>query len=331
MERDLGRITEFFRRRCLDLKRIYVKSMLVILMTGICLVGYHRNGLAVNMKIDANERLLVFAPHPDDEVLGCGGLMQRIKALGGRVGVVYLTTGDGCVTFNPFALINGKKIHRNLGYRRAKEALHAMEYLNISKDDMAFLGYPDRGLLTIWGMRENPYQEYRSRITGADYVFYRCSESQGMSYDFESLSRSLALIIERFKPTMVLIPSSLDRHPDHRATNFFVKTALKSRKSSPRIFSYLIHYKSWPNQFYNKNHMPKGLPVNGCELWLVPTEYHCKIQAMTFYRSQHPSSNHDFTSFAYGEEMFWREDLAIDDHHGVTISNRGDNDGKNII
>ena len=40
-------------------------------------------------------RLLVIAPHPDDEVLGAGGLMQRVHAGGGTVRVVYLTDGDG--------------------------------------------------------------------------------------------------------------------------------------------------------------------------------------------------------------------------------------------
>ena len=40
-------------------------------------------------------RLLVIAPHPDDEVLGAGGLMQRVHATGGAVRVVYLTDGEG--------------------------------------------------------------------------------------------------------------------------------------------------------------------------------------------------------------------------------------------
>ena len=40
-------------------------------------------------------RLLLIAPHPDDEVLGAGGLMQRVRATGGAVRVVYLTDGDG--------------------------------------------------------------------------------------------------------------------------------------------------------------------------------------------------------------------------------------------
>lgn len=38
--------------------------------------------------------LLVVAPHADDEVLGCGGLMQKVKQAGGKVYVLFLTAGD---------------------------------------------------------------------------------------------------------------------------------------------------------------------------------------------------------------------------------------------
>jgi LmbE family N-acetylglucosaminyl deacetylase len=38
--------------------------------------------------------LLVVAPHPDDEVIGCGGLMAKVKAEGGEVYVVVITVGD---------------------------------------------------------------------------------------------------------------------------------------------------------------------------------------------------------------------------------------------
>ena len=40
------------------------------------------------------ERILILAPHADDEVLGCGGLMARARALGNDVKVVLATTGD---------------------------------------------------------------------------------------------------------------------------------------------------------------------------------------------------------------------------------------------
>ncbi|GAA3729084.1 LmbE family N-acetylglucosaminyl deacetylase [Spinactinospora alkalitolerans] len=47
------------------------------------------------MTIDwAHERVLIFAPHPDDETLGCGGLMSKAKAAGAEVYVQFITVGD---------------------------------------------------------------------------------------------------------------------------------------------------------------------------------------------------------------------------------------------
>lgn len=40
------------------------------------------------------QTLLVVAPHPDDEVLGCGGLIKRIKDSGGKVYILFLTVGN---------------------------------------------------------------------------------------------------------------------------------------------------------------------------------------------------------------------------------------------
>ena len=42
----------------------------------------------------ANQRMLVLAPHADDEAFGCAGTMARIKSLGGEVYVVVVSVGD---------------------------------------------------------------------------------------------------------------------------------------------------------------------------------------------------------------------------------------------
>src|ERR1700689_5081239 len=44
--------------------------------------------------ITPNDRIVVVAPHPDDEVLGAGGLIQQACAVGAEVHVIYLTNGD---------------------------------------------------------------------------------------------------------------------------------------------------------------------------------------------------------------------------------------------
>src|SRR5215831_11579943 len=47
------------------------------------------------LEVNPATRLLVFAPHPDDEVLGAAGLIARVRSQGGAVHVVLLTSGDG--------------------------------------------------------------------------------------------------------------------------------------------------------------------------------------------------------------------------------------------
>ena len=47
--------------------------------------------MTINYK---NKKLLVIAPHPDDEVLGCGGLISKVKSGGGKVHVLCFTVGN---------------------------------------------------------------------------------------------------------------------------------------------------------------------------------------------------------------------------------------------
>ena len=54
-----------------------------------------------------NRRILVFAPHPDDEFLGCGGTMARYIAEGGDVSVCYVTSGQPPIYDNSAAVKNG--------------------------------------------------------------------------------------------------------------------------------------------------------------------------------------------------------------------------------
>ena len=49
----------------------------------------------LDLPVNAGTRLVVVAPHPDDETLGAAGLMNRVIRAGGSVHVVWLTSGDG--------------------------------------------------------------------------------------------------------------------------------------------------------------------------------------------------------------------------------------------
>ncbi len=64
------------------------------------------------------ERVLVIAPHPDDEILGVGGTILKLRAQGAQVSVVIATTATS-PRFDPEVLTTGRReagaAHRLLG------------------------------------------------------------------------------------------------------------------------------------------------------------------------------------------------------------------------
>ena len=49
--------------------------------------------LNVATSFPAHQRVCIFAPHPDDEVLGCGGLLQHLANNGNPILLVHVTNG----------------------------------------------------------------------------------------------------------------------------------------------------------------------------------------------------------------------------------------------
>ncbi len=86
---------------------------------------------------DLGRPAVVFAPHPDDETLGCGGTIIRKLAQGAKVEVVFLTDGTRSHDLIPAS---------ELGRLRRAEALKACGALGLDESQVRFLGLED-GLL----------------------------------------------------------------------------------------------------------------------------------------------------------------------------------------
>lgn len=82
---------------------------------------------------------LVFAPHPDDETLGCGGTMIRKQQAGATVGVAFMTDGERSHPGPPFSA-------SSLGALRRREAIAATGELGVSPAHLHFFGYRDGAL-----------------------------------------------------------------------------------------------------------------------------------------------------------------------------------------
>ncbi len=85
------------------------------------MIGASRAGLSMEIVNEAKpSRLLIMAPHPDDEVFGCGGLLIKHRLVGSEIRLVYLSDGEK---------ENGRPADKKLSKRRREEAERAAEAL----------------------------------------------------------------------------------------------------------------------------------------------------------------------------------------------------------
>ncbi len=82
------------------------------------------------------ERVLVLAPHPDDETFGMGGSLKLLTGAGKKVRVVVLTSGEKARA--------GTNDNKAYSYKREQEAVEALAVLGV--EEYEFLRFPDRGL-----------------------------------------------------------------------------------------------------------------------------------------------------------------------------------------
>ena len=171
--------------------------------------------LSSRFALAAGDRLLILAPHPDDESIATGGLLQAARCAGAACRVVVLTDGDN----NPWPQRWMEKRWRidavdraRWGGRRREEARAAMRILCLDESDARFLGLPDLGLTDL--------------LMGAD----------------RQVIQSLRAQFDEFAPTLLVLPALGDRHPDHSATNILARMALAQYGgAAPRMLEFAVH------------------------------------------------------------------------------------------
>lgn len=203
--------------------------------------------------LSATDRVLVVSPHPDDETLCCAGVIQRARAAGAQVAIVWLTSGDAFeldAALTEHTLRPGSAGMRELAVRRMQEARAAAGVLGVPSSSQFFLGFPDHGLLGL--LLDHEFIPYTSGFTQLDRVSYPGTLAPGALYEGAELLRQLQSVLDRVQPTYVLAPSPLDAHPDHRATGDLVLRALGVRGQLDHVRYWIVHGGlGWPR--------PRGL------------------------------------------------------------------------
>jgi len=211
-----------------------------------------------------HDRVLVIAPHPDDESIATGGLLQVARAAGAACRVLLVTDGDN----NPWPQRWQEKRWRvgpeeraRWGARRRTEALAALQLLGVGPDEVCCLGLPDLGLTDAL-MSGRP-----------DVVALLLAQ------------------IEQFKPTRLILPALEDRHPDHNALHVLLRLALSSRSGpAPELYAFEVHGMVHPE--------------GAVALSLTVAQRDAKRASILMHATQMLLSRKRFVAYAQAEEPF---------------------------
>ncbi len=289
------------------------------------------------------DAILIVAPHPDDETLGCGGLILRTRRSGGRVRVVFLTNGDGFP--DATALQSGKTLGAltpddfvEVARVRQEGAADATRALGLGLSDLVFLGYPDSGLAQVMAAKGDiPFTQpftRRSSTYGPRVEDYH-TRRYGLPspYLARSSIADLADQIRDFRPTGIYITDPADSHSDHRAGFELTRAAIEAADSpeavadmgrgvtlSAALFTYLVHTGdgNWPAPQGATPTLPfeagvaNGPPVPAGVRWppdhrvpLSSEEIRLKHEAIRAYALEMQILGPYVESFVKSEEVFW--------------------------
>ncbi len=134
--------------------------------------------------------VLVFAAHPDDDILGLGTTLYRHSLKGENIKVVFSTNGTGRGGESWNISVGESKRRLDTRYR---EAVQALSLINIPDENIYCLGYPDGGT-----------QRY-----------------------MKNMSLDILHLIQKLKPGRIYVHCIEGGHRDHDLTSYVVKSVCK--------------------------------------------------------------------------------------------------------
>ena len=149
--------------------------------------------------------MVILAPHPDDETLGCGGLIARRISEGRRVVVVVIT--DGRALLRRFG-IAANPSEAEVSAMRKDETRRSVEILGGAASEIWFLDFENE------------------RLVGQKA---------------EALARITALLKE-LAPSEVYFPSPFEGHAEHVVTNEIARAACAAT-ACPATFEFIVNLK----------------------------------------------------------------------------------------
>jgi LmbE family N-acetylglucosaminyl deacetylase len=158
--------------------------------------------LDIKAQVNQNASILIVAPHPDDETLGCGGAIALLRQLNLSVAVTVVSDGTKS---HPNSLAYPSPKLKKL---REQESLAALAILGVAPEAVTFLNMPDGAVST--------------------------------SGESAKAIASIARYLTNLNPSIIFLPWRKDPHPDHRASSQLFIDAIEHLAISLRLIEYPI-------------------------------------------------------------------------------------------
>jgi LmbE family N-acetylglucosaminyl deacetylase len=155
----------------------------------------------------SKKKILVFAPHPDDETFGCGGTIVKRISEGYEVLIVVMT--DGRYAFLYMLGVDSDPTPEELKEIRKEEVKRATKILGVPEEDLIFLDFVD-------GSLESNKEKVEEKVTE---------------------------IISKNRPVEVYFPYKKDCNQDHRAAYQILKNSIRKLDIFTLTYQYSITHK----------------------------------------------------------------------------------------
>lgn len=212
---------------------------------------------------------MVFAPHPDDEVIGAGGIIIQTMKNGGDVRVVYLTTGISSSNKNPEQIAI-----------REKEAVSTMKLAGVNENKLIFLRCSNGDLTKISIC--NKCIKKISQIIRADvpdYIFIPAYEGGHIDHDMTNF------ILYKTLTALKLNRMQIFEYAEYTS---YLKIDINTMKRVLRRFCKCIPFVNFrfPNNFIPHNRLSH---IPAFQLKMSDEELNLKLELLKQYSSQNPT------------------------------------------
>jgi LmbE family N-acetylglucosaminyl deacetylase len=160
---------------------------------------------------EKKSKIMVLAPHPDDEIIGVGGIILEALTKQGQVHIVFLTDGEssGASSDKEQVKVERKKLTQNV-----------ISKLRLNENDITRLELEDGKV---------PHEN---------------------DVGFDEIAQRIAKIMDEWKPDILFATHEKDFWPfDHVACAQLAKEAVYQSESKPKLYFYWVwacyHLKPW--------------------------------------------------------------------------------------